>query len=126
MSAARLRVLIVDDQADTARMMRVLLKGQGYEVRVEFDGEHALRTAAEFSPRVVLLDLSLPGKSGLEVADEMRAMPSMAGASLVAVTGQDSYRLPTPSPFDRHFLKPVDHDALNSYLAGIDPGEASI
>jgi CheY-like chemotaxis protein len=119
MNDSPLRVLIVDDSADSAGMLRVLLKGKGHRARVELDGESALAAAEEFAPDVALLDLSLPGMGGAEVAAEFRRRPALAGCSLVAITGHGQEALPSPSPFDRHFQKPVDHDALDAYLEGI-------
>ena len=69
MKAASLRILIVDDNADNARMLKVLLKGEGHEVRIAFDGPEAIEAAKLYKPDVVLLDLSLPSMSGVDVAD---------------------------------------------------------
>jgi CheY-like chemotaxis protein len=114
-----LRVLVVDDAEDTARMLRVLLKGAGHEARIAFDGPGAIEAAAAFRPDVVLLDLTLPGMGGVEVAEGLRRLPGLAGCTIAVVTGYGEDVLPSPSPFDRHFLKPVDHDALLAYLASL-------
>ena len=119
MDHAPVRVLIVEDDQDSARMLRVLLKRSGYDARVEPDGPGALGAAREFQPRVVLLDQTLPGMSGVEVAAHLRAIPELANCSLVAVSGHDKASLPSPSPFDAHFQKPIDHDALLEYLAEV-------
>ena len=125
MSPTPLRVLIVDDQADSAKMLRALLKLKGFAARVELDGEAALAAAPEFLPQVALLDLTLPGMSGLELAAALRLLPETAGCTLVAVTGHGEDTLPSPSPFDRHFLKPLDLDALTDYLNGLGPGASA-
>ena len=68
MNAAPLRILIVDDFADNARMLKVLLKNEGHEARIASDGPEAIAAANLQKPHVVLLDLTLPGMSGIEVA----------------------------------------------------------
>lgn len=98
-------------------MLRVLLKRSGYETKVEHDGPAALIAAKEFHPKVVLLDQTLVGMSGFEVATELRAIPEFQGCAIIAVSGHGKDSLPSPSPFDGHFQKPIDHDALFTYLS---------
>ena len=74
------RVLIVDDSVDTAKMMKVLLRYEGHDVRTAHDGHEGLTAAREFLPDVVLLDLMMPGMSGLEVAAALRQDGAVAGA----------------------------------------------
>lgn len=106
------RVLIVDDCRDSARSLRVLLKMQGYEARIAHDGPEGLRAAKEQRPDIVLLDVTLPGMSGVEVAEAMRQDPALETACIIAVSGHGREYLPDPSPFDHHVLKPIDHDRL--------------
>ena len=117
MGAPPLRILIVEDDHDSARMLRVLLKRSGYETRVEHDGSAALSAVGEFRPQVVLLDQTLVGMSGAEVATLLRSNPEGKGCVIVAITGHGKESLPSPSPFDGHFQKPIDHDALLDYLS---------
>jgi CheY-like chemotaxis protein len=112
---AGMRILVVDDSRDTARMMRVLLKGQGHEVKLAFTGREAIEEAEGFRPEVVLLDLTLPDLSGAEVAEELRGAEGFERTAIIAVSGYGSERL--PAAFDGHFMKPLDHDALNKFLA---------
>jgi two-component system, chemotaxis family, CheB/CheR fusion protein len=119
MTTPPLRILVVDDNADAARMLKVLLRCEGHEARIAFEGPAAIEAATLFRPDVVLLDLTLPGMSGVEVAAELRCLPELAACRLVAVTGHGEDRLPSPSPFDHHFQKPVDQAALLGYLARI-------
>src|SRR5262249_13328129 len=72
-----LRSLVVDDNPDAARSLALLLRLDGHEVRVADDGPSALRTAAEFRPEAVLLDIGLPGMDGNEVAKRLRATPGL-------------------------------------------------
>ena len=120
MTTTRLRILIVDDNIDAARMLQVLLRCEGHEARIAFDGPSAIEAAKLTLPDVVFLDLTLPGMSGVEVAAKLRGLPELSACRLVAVTGYGEERLPSPSPFDHHFQKPVDHAALLGYLARIE------
>jgi CheY-like chemotaxis protein len=119
MNAAPLRILIVDDCVDNARMLKVLLQKEGQEARIAFDGPAALAAASSQKPDVVLLDLSLPGMSGLDVAAALRCDPEQSGCVLVALTGHGPESLPSPSPFDRYFAKPVELVSLLAYLCEI-------
>jgi hypothetical protein len=115
MTTALLRILVVDDNADSARMLKVLLRCEGHEARIAFDGPAAIETAKLFRQDVVLLDLTLPGMSGAEAATELRCLPELSACRLVALTGHGEERLPSPSPFDHYFQKPVDHATLLGY-----------
>jgi CheY-like chemotaxis protein len=119
MNATPLRVLIVDDYVDNARMLKVLLKKEGYEAGIVFDGPAAIATANLQKPDVVLIDIALPGMSGIEVAAELRRDPDRARCVLVAITGHGKDSLPSPSPFDGYFAKPLEIDSLLAYLSEI-------
>jgi two-component system, sensor histidine kinase len=123
MTATPLRILIVDDHADNARMLKVLLQKEGHEARIVFDGPAAIAAATFQKPDVVLLDLSLPGMSGIEVAAELRRDPERSRCVLVAVTGYGKDSLPSPSPFDGYFVKPLDFASLLAYLCEIRAGQ---
>ena len=119
MNATPLRILIVDDHADNARMLKVLLKKAGHEAGIVFDGPAAIAAANLQKPDVMLLDIALPGMSGIEVAAELRRDPERSRCVLVAVTGHGKDRLPSPSPFDGYFAKPLDFVSLIAYLSEI-------
>jgi two-component system CheB/CheR fusion protein len=113
------RMLIVDDNQDSARSMSTLQRLRGHETRTAFTGPEAIAAAAEFIPEVVLLDIGLPGLDGYEVARRLRAMPALAGAFLVAITGygSDEDRASgKDAGFDEHLVKPVDLDILRERL----------
>ncbi len=110
-----MRILVVEDSQDTARMMQVLLKGQGYEVKLAFDGREAIEVAKGFRPEVVLLDLTLPDLSGAEVAEELHGTEGFERTAFVAVSGNGSERI--PPVFGGHFMKPLDHNALDRFLS---------
>ncbi|WP_250529731.1 ATP-binding protein [Caballeronia sp. ATUFL_F1_KS4A] len=110
-SAPKRRILVVDDNVDAADAMTAFLEMQGHDVRTVYSGEEAIELLGEYNPNVVLLDLGLPGMSGLDVARRIRATPSTHDVTLIAVTGwgqqQDRART-TDAGFDFHFTKPVD------------------
>jgi two-component system CheB/CheR fusion protein len=119
------RVLIVEDNADSAETLALLLRLSGHDVQVAGDGPNALRVASTFGPDIVLLDIGLPGVDGYEVARQLRQVPGMADKLIVAVTGygqeQDRHRA-RQAGFDRHLIKPVNPDALLQLLQSLPPG----
>jgi CheY-like chemotaxis protein len=122
-----LRVLVVDDNADAAFSLQLLIRRKGSVVEVAQDGPDALRIANAFEPRVVLLDLGLPDMDGCAVARAMRQTPWGREAVLIAVTGwgEDTDRERCrQAGFDRHLLKPIDPPVLLGLLATIADGEA--
>ncbi len=120
-AAARLlRVLVVDDVADAADTLALLVDLWGHEARVARDGPAALTAAAGFRPHVVLLDVMMPGMSGGEVASHLRRQPGLEPPVLVATTAndQDDPRLAAYNGLFNHFLrKPYNLDGLEKLLA---------
>ena len=116
---SKLRVLVVEDHADTAESMAVLLRLHGHEVDVAPDGPTALRIAAQNPPDVALLDIGLPGMNGFEVARRLQERPGKKPL-LVAVTGygqEEDHRRSEQAGIDLHLLKPVDPEPLEKLLA---------
>lgn len=115
----RLRMLIVDDNRDSADSMALLQELSGHQARVANNGPDALVVACEFRPEVVLLDIGLPGMDGYEVARQLRHMPELAGAFLVALTGYGSVadrEKAHEAGFDEHLVKPADLNQLRRWL----------
>jgi signal transduction histidine kinase len=114
------RVLVVDDIPDVADSLRMVLGLDGHDVRIAADGRAALEVAQAWPPEVVLLDLGLPGMSGLEVARQLRSQADLESVFLVAMTGygqeQDRQRC-HEAGFDLHLVKPVDPAVLREMLA---------
>jgi CheY-like chemotaxis protein/two-component sensor histidine kinase len=124
MEGPRRRILVVDDNQDSADSLRQVLEFIGHDVRAVYDGRSALEIVAALQPDVVLLDIGLPGMSGYEVARKMREMPELRGVFLVAQTGwgQDKDRRKTKEAgFDVHLVKPVRLEALERLLATLEP-----
>jgi len=114
-----LKVLVVDDSRDSANALSMLLSLRGCEVRTEFDGPSALRTAQEFVPDLVFLDIGMPGMSGLEAAEHIRRAPWGQDLLLVALSGwgQAGDREKTKNAgFDEHLIKPADISAIQRIL----------
>jgi CheY-like chemotaxis protein len=116
-----MRVLVVDDEIDTAETLAEVLETMGHTVRTAPDGTQALAAAADFAPEVVLLDLGLPGMDGFEVARRLRAAEvGTLKAKIIAVTGygQDVDKQNTErAGFDAHMVKPLKLAALEQLLA---------
>ena len=113
------RVLIVDDNADAAATLDMLLRSLGYETHVVHDGAAALAAAPRFQPDVVLLDIGMPGIDGYEVARRLRKMKAGRSLRIVAVTGwgqeADRHRS-REAGFDVHLVKPVEPGELLKVL----------
>jgi signal transduction histidine kinase len=109
-AATSLRVLIVDDNIDTAQGLARLLTRAGHETSLAHDGLQALEQAREQSPHAVVLDIGLPGMDGFEVVKRLRAEGSCADSIVIAVTGygqpEDRQRV-MEAGFDHHLVKPV-------------------
>jgi PAS domain S-box-containing protein len=107
------RILIVDDNADAAELLGMLLRANGHSVLLAHDPLEALRVAEAFQPQVALLDIGLPVMDGYELAAQLRK--TAAACRLIALTGygQDADRRRSEaSGFDGHLVKPVDLDLL--------------
>ena len=122
-SAQGRRVLVVDDNADSAESLAILLQMQGHDVRMAYDGPSALAAAREHRPELVLLDIGLPaGMDGYELAQRLRPEAGLERAVIVAVTGygqEEDRRRAADAGFDGHLVKPVDVQKLWRLLAGL-------
>lgn len=117
----RLRILVADDNVDSAASLAMLLEFEGHDVATANDGAEAVEKAAVFAPEVVFLDLGMPGVDGIEAARRIRALPHGRQALLVALTGwgQAGDRERTEAAgFDHHLVKPVDPAILAGVMSG--------
>lgn len=120
MAVTSLRILVVDDNQDTAQSMGELLEILGHQTKVAFDGPKAVELAIAFKPDLVLLDIGLPMVDGYEVARRMRLVESLQDATLIALTGygrDEDREKARESGFDKHFTKPIDLNDLQKLLA---------
>jgi CheY-like chemotaxis protein len=115
----KLRVLVVDDNADAAESLAHLLSIFGHESRVAYSGAAALAIMHEFKPALVFLDIGMPGMNGYETAGRIRADDPSGLVVLAALTGwgaeADRIRA-KEAGFDHHFTKPVEPAKVNSVL----------
>ena len=116
----RFKILVVDDNHDSALSMAMMLQIMGHETRTAHDGESAVSTAETFLPEVVLLDIGLPKLNGYEVAQRIRGQDWGQSMFLIAVTGwgQDEDRQRSSEVgLNLHMVKPVEPAALEKLLA---------
>jgi two-component system CheB/CheR fusion protein len=119
-SRQRVRLLVVDDHPDIVLTLSRMLQMCGFEVTTAYDGPTALKIAAEFRPRFVLLDLGLRTMDGYEVARRLRAEAGFESTTLIAVTGYGSEEAQMRSReagFASHLVKPVNPRVLLDLLA---------
>jgi CheY-like chemotaxis protein len=115
------RILIADDNADSAESMGMLLRLMGNDVRIASDGLDAVEQAAAFQPDIVLMDIGMPRLDGYEAARRIRNQAWSRDTLLVAVTGwgpSDSSEQATAAGFDCHFTKPLDPAELRRLVSG--------
>lgn len=117
-----LRILVVDDNQDSAESLARLLTLKKHDVRTAYDGPGALHEAAAFRPGVLLLDIGLPGMNGYEVARRLREQDQFQDLVLIAVTGwgqDEDRRRAHEAGFRHHLVKPVAPAELDRLLAGL-------
>jgi len=116
----KVRVLVVDDNADAANSLGRLLSLLGKEVRVALNGESALQTLESFAADIVLLDLGMQGMDGFDTAKAIRGRPEFNQLTLVALTGwgQEQDRQKTEAAgFAAHLVKPVNIEQVEAVIA---------
>jgi CheY-like chemotaxis protein len=102
------QVLIVDDSADAAASLTMLLELEDIAAQSVGDAEAALQLVERTAPLLLLIDIGLPGMNGYELARRLRQLPQLSGATLIALTGREG---PTPQEqalFDQFWTKPFD------------------
>jgi CheY-like chemotaxis protein len=120
-----LRILIVEDNPDTAKTLQVLLERHGHEARMAHTGEDGMEITHSWLPEVMLCDLGLPEMDGYEVARAVRADPRTAALRLIAISGygQDEDRQHSEEAgYDLHLTKPIDPVDLLRLLAVLKVG----
>lgn len=129
-------VLIVDDYVDALDIWAIYLQSEGYRVSTAGDGLSAVAKAEQLLPDLIVLDLELPGLTGFEVAERLRANPDTAGIPLIAATGYSHARQldrARQCGFDAVVVKPCDPDMLVQEIErllvgpnGHQPGHSSM
>jgi CheY-like chemotaxis protein/two-component sensor histidine kinase len=116
------RVLIVDDNQDSADSLAMLMQITGNKTYMAHDGVEAVEAVEKYRPEVVLLDIGLPGLDGHEVCRRVREQPWGKDIVVIALTGwgqEDDRRKSEEAGFDGHLVKPVDYDKLLELLASL-------
>jgi PAS domain S-box-containing protein len=119
---AKRRILIVDDNHDSAVSLGMMLKIMGNETRTAHDGLAAVEAASEFQPDIILLDIGLPKLNGYGACRRIREQPWSKGVTIVALTGwgqDEDRRRSAEAGFNHHLVKPVELAALQSLLADL-------
>jgi CheY-like chemotaxis protein len=122
------RVLIVDDNPTNLKLVAYLVKAQGYEVQTAGDADAALASIAEHRPRLILMDLQLPGIDGLELTRRLKADPATHDIKIVAVTAyamKGDQEKALAAGCDDYVTKPIDTRALPEVIARHMHGAAS-
>lgn len=119
-STAKCRILVVDDYADAAESLMMVLKAEGHTVEIASCGMNALEQAQIFLPQIILLDIGLPDLDGYEVAKRLRQLPEHQDTLLIAITGygsREDIKLAHAAGFNHHLLKPIDFEKLFAMLS---------
>jgi PAS domain S-box-containing protein len=120
-SGAR-RILVVDDNTDSADTLAMLFRFRNHEVCVAYDGQAALDLVESFAPDTVLLDIGLPIINGYDVAKHLRSLPGGDELLLIAISGwgqDEDRRMSAASGFNHHLVKPVDYSVLIPLVEGV-------
>ena len=113
-------IVVVDDNPINLKLLRVLLAGEGYEVRTAQDAEEAMALLQNFRPRVILMDLQLPGMDGLELTRRLKAAPETRDVVIIAVTSyamKGDHEKALEAGCDDYVTKPIDTEALPRLVA---------
>jgi len=114
-------ILIVDDNATNMKLVRILLASEGYDVRTAADAEEALNVLKEFYPRLILMDVQLPGIDGLELTRRLKSDPATQDIMILGLTAYamkgDKERI-LAAGCDGYIPKPIDTRTLPELVAG--------
>jgi CheY-like chemotaxis protein len=116
-----MKVLVADDNADTADSISAFLEIYGHEVCTAYDGDEACRLAVAFHPEAAVLDIRMPGMDGFAVAQRLRGLSSVQVGCMIAVSGETAYslsRFTQQSTFDHFLAKPASPYDIAAILAG--------
>jgi two-component system CheB/CheR fusion protein len=121
-ASTRRRVLVADDDLDTADALAELLRLDGHDAHVAHDGQEAVDMAERLRPDVIMLDIGMPAVNGLEAARLIRTQPWGAGVMLIALTGlgrQEDRTATEAAGFDVHLIKPIEFSRLHELLGSL-------
>lgn len=114
-----LKILIVDDNAETAQTLGWMIEALGYEPQIVYSGREAIEKARTFLPHVILMDLGMPGMNGYELCQTLKQSPDFRRTVFIAQTGWDPDKnevISKEAGFDHYLLKPVNLGTLEELL----------
>lgn len=117
---SHLRIIVVDDNEDSADLLQRVLERDGHRVAAAYDGKSALKLVDEWNPDVVFLDIGMPNMNGYEVARTLRRLPNRESMQLIAMTGWgqlDDEARAMDAGFNRHVAKPLTPERLRKLLS---------
>jgi len=116
-----LRILVVDDNEDSADSLVMLLRIEGHAARAAYSGLSAIRIAVDWCPQAIVQDIAMPGMTGYDVARTLRQWPGTTGALLIALSGSEERKRSKEAGFDHHLVKPVDFEEIRRLLSRLIP-----
>ena len=128
-AAPKRRILVVDDNADIADSLAMLLRLEGHEVEIAYSAPGTFEAVQRMRPEAVFLDIGLPQMDGYEIARRLRADPAAEGVHLIALTGygqEHDRERGRGAGFGAHLVKPADIEAVNKILASLPPDRNNI
>lgn len=114
------RILVIEDNIDSAKTTQMLLELQGHQVQVAYGGLYGIEAAQTFKPEVIILDIGLPGMDGYEVARRLRKLPGTEKTLLIALSGYgqaEDIQKSIEAGFDHHLVKPADTNQLQALIS---------
>ena len=111
------KIMIIDDDINSTKLIKTFLELEGFEVTISLRGSEVLQKALEFQPDAFLVDYNLDDRSGIDVVRELRAVPSFATAPVIMASGQDVSRETKAEGIDLFLIKPYEPDALTKHFA---------
>jgi CheY-like chemotaxis protein len=114
------QILVVDDNPQNLKLAKVILAGEGYDVRTAVDAEDAMRVLESFAPSLILVDLQLPGMDGLELTRRLKADPERRSVIVIALTAyamKGDAAKAFAAGCDGYMSKPIDTEALPRMVA---------
>lgn len=114
------RILVVDDNPINLKLIAFLLRGEGYDIRTAGDAEEAIGVLREFEPRLILMDLQLPGMSGLDLTRRLKSDPATTGIVIVALTAfamKGDEQRAREAGCDGYITKPIDVGTFPALVA---------
>lgn len=117
------RILVVEDDADSAEALQILLEMNQYQVELAFDGESAIKKAVDFNPHIIICDIGLPGSlTGHDVASAIRENENLCKVFMIALSGygeRTDFQTSEKAGFNSHLVKPPDFEKLITLLENI-------